>query len=349
MVKACCTTLPSMMVSTTSRRLAFLVKLVFAVFQFVLRLEQQRAGDEQIGLVDHALAHQQIGGVADAAARDVDDLVLRRAGPAGRSAACRSRRPTPPTSVTRKIKRQQRVAGDDERIAGALASAPRRHRHVLGLQRGARAARRDRSGRARGAVERRRLQRRIRLAGAGHGARAVGRQRRRGQRPAAAVTRLRRGDCAGCAADAAAAARRRRCGRVARRAALAGGADACRCRRSGGLAVARRRTRLPGGGAAARLAGRCERLCGARTLRGVAAVARAAGSLRRRPAGAGSRRTAATVAAGRLIGRTHRLPPAFMRADPRKRQIQEWPRQNGSESHARPAVAHARRFPLRCP
>ena len=71
-----------MMVSTTSRRLACAWELILAVLEILARLEQQRRRHEHVGLVDHALALQQIGDVADAAARNVDDLVARRAGPA---------------------------------------------------------------------------------------------------------------------------------------------------------------------------------------------------------------------------------------------------------------------------
>ena len=64
MVSACCTTLPSMMVSTTSRRLAFLGNWYSPDLRSSRALHQQRARHEQIGLVDHALALEQIGGVA---------------------------------------------------------------------------------------------------------------------------------------------------------------------------------------------------------------------------------------------------------------------------------------------
>ena len=74
---------------------------------------------------------------------------------------------------------EQCIARDDDRVARALGTrGPRRHRHVLGLQRRARAALRHRSWiDRRGAVGPRRLQGWIRRAGAGDGARTWRRQR----------------------------------------------------------------------------------------------------------------------------------------------------------------------------
>ena len=150
---------------------------VLAVFQFVLRLEHQRAGDEQIGLIDDAFAHQQIGGVADAAARDVDHLVL---GERARQieTLLAEHEGDAADHGDQEDDGEQRIAGDDDRVARALGTrGPRRHRHVLGLQRRARAALRHRSWiDRRGAVEPRRLQGWIRLAGAGDGARTWRRQ-----------------------------------------------------------------------------------------------------------------------------------------------------------------------------
>ncbi len=151
---------------------------VLAVFQFVLRLEHQRAGDEQIGLIDDAFAHQQIGGLADAAARDVDHLVL---GERARQieTLLAEHEGDAADHGDQEDDGEQCIAGDDDRVAGALGTrGPRRHRHVLGLQRRARAALRHRSWiDRRGAVGPRRLQWWIRLAGAGDGARTWRRQR----------------------------------------------------------------------------------------------------------------------------------------------------------------------------
>ena len=127
MVNACCTTLPSIMVSTTSRNAGMLGELVFAVFELAARLEHQHAADEHIGLVDHALALQQIGDVADAeAARDVDDLVLSPADRALRSAACRNKDAAPSDDDEQDENGEDRVAGDDQRMARALGARARR-------------------------------------------------------------------------------------------------------------------------------------------------------------------------------------------------------------------------------
>ena len=80
-VKACCTTLPSTIVSIVSRKADLLGELVLAVFQVLARLEHQHAADEHPRLVDDVLARQQVGDVAQAEpARNVDDLLaLERA------------------------------------------------------------------------------------------------------------------------------------------------------------------------------------------------------------------------------------------------------------------------------
>jgi hypothetical protein len=159
-------------------RACVLGELIFAVFQLVARLEQQRAGHEQVGPVDHALAHQQVGSVADAAARDVDDLLLfERAGQIEPLLA--DHEGDADRNRQHENDGEDRIARDDDGIAPARG-APRRHRHVLGLQRGARTARRNRPRvDHRGAIERRHLQRRIGIAGAGNRTMARGRRRRR--------------------------------------------------------------------------------------------------------------------------------------------------------------------------
>ena len=65
------------MVSTTSATARMFGELIFAVLELAARLQHHDAADEHIGLIDHALAHQQVGNVLGAEpARDVDDLVL---------------------------------------------------------------------------------------------------------------------------------------------------------------------------------------------------------------------------------------------------------------------------------
>ena len=65
-----------MMVSTTSASW-HACELVLAVFELVARLEHDDAAHENVRLVDHAFALQQIGDVADAEpARNVDHLVF---------------------------------------------------------------------------------------------------------------------------------------------------------------------------------------------------------------------------------------------------------------------------------
>ena len=110
---------------------------VLAVFQFVLRLEHQRAGDEQPGLVDDAFAHQQIGGVADAAARDVDDLVL---GERARQieTLLAEHEGDAADHGDQEDDGEQRVAGDDDRVARALGA---RGRGGIGTSSGCSAAR----------------------------------------------------------------------------------------------------------------------------------------------------------------------------------------------------------------
>ena len=206
---------------------------------------------------------------------------------------------------------------------------PRRHRHVLGLQRRARTALRHRSRiDARSAVEPRRLQGWIRLAGAGDGARTCWRQLRSGRlRPA------RRAAPAGPSGTApAAGGDAGRCGFAAAefapvRVAPAGPAMEAR------LSVAGRRSwadlaahRAWAADAAVRVGRRpaairrrsrpaCTRLRRAlhqlrpkragvlhKGRRRAGRLRRRCGGSLRRPGDAGRRRTAATLAAGRLIG-----------------------------------------------
>ncbi len=77
-------------------------EFVFAVLEIAARLERNHAADEHVRLVDHALAHQQIGDVLGAEpARNVDDLVLRQRSRAPRSAGGRRTSVVPIATATR--------------------------------------------------------------------------------------------------------------------------------------------------------------------------------------------------------------------------------------------------------
>ena len=53
------------------------LELIFAGLEILTRLEREHAANEDPGLIDNALAHQDIGDIADAgAARDIDDAIL---------------------------------------------------------------------------------------------------------------------------------------------------------------------------------------------------------------------------------------------------------------------------------
>ena len=80
-----------------------------------------------------------VGNVANAeAAGNIDDLVLGRAAPAHRNAACRNRRRHRQPTASSDQQREDRVAGDHQRMAHA--ARPRRRRDALRLERLARAA-----------------------------------------------------------------------------------------------------------------------------------------------------------------------------------------------------------------
>ena len=155
----------------------------------------------------------------------------------------------PPTTVIRKTSVSSALPAMTNGLRARLARAPRRHRHVLGLQRRARAARRHRSRiDHRGAVVRRHHQGGIGLAGSPDTARA---SRRRGS-PAMAAARagcgaMDAGGPAGCRGGGAARADRRALrrglgrGRRTLRGCAAGSAD-----RRGGLPRTQRRHRRPG-------------------------------------------------------------------------------------------------------
>ena len=101
-VRRCCTTRPSTMVSTTSRRLACLVNWYSPDLRSLARLEREHAADEHPGLVDDAFALQQIGDVADAeAARDIDDLVVRQRARRLEALLADDKARAPPTTATR--------------------------------------------------------------------------------------------------------------------------------------------------------------------------------------------------------------------------------------------------------
>jgi hypothetical protein len=99
----------------------------------------QRAGDEQIGLVDDALALQQHRSVVDAAARNIDHFVLDER-PGHFEALLSDRKTDTRPDRGHQDQSEQDIADDHQRMAGA-ARAPARIRDHVGLQRGARATR----------------------------------------------------------------------------------------------------------------------------------------------------------------------------------------------------------------
>ena len=116
-----------------------LLKGIFARLEVGTCLERKHAADECPGIdVDHALAQQHVGDVALAGTRgNVDDLVFPQ--------RARGLQHLPAVIVHRSRPDHQNdqdgddgIADDHERIAGALRPL-RRRRHLLGLQRSARA------------------------------------------------------------------------------------------------------------------------------------------------------------------------------------------------------------------
>ena len=160
MVIWCCTTLPSTIVSTTSRTLDALGEEIFAGLELRARLEREHAADEdQTVLVDHAFALEQVGDVHHAGSRRDD----RRSCPAcnGPGASKRDLPMTtapPPTMRARSSSVKMALPTMTSGLRARLRRTGRTgwQRHVIGLQSGARAARRD----AFGLQERRRSERR---------------------------------------------------------------------------------------------------------------------------------------------------------------------------------------------
>jgi hypothetical protein len=116
---------------------------ILAGFQLRARLERDHAAEEyERMLVDHALASQEVGDLHDAEPRrDVDHLV------GGQRPRCLETRLADGISDAagehdQDQQRENGVADDHERIARALGAAGR-HRDLLRLQGGTRAARGD--------------------------------------------------------------------------------------------------------------------------------------------------------------------------------------------------------------
>src|SRR5262249_42096930 len=123
---------------------------IFARLEVGARLEREHAADEdQTMHVDHAFAREELGDVHDAgAARDADDLLLLQGTRRLQPGLANHDRSTD-NDQDEDQRGEDGVADDDQRIA----RTPRRTRgqwHVIGLERGARAARRDAFGFQRG-------------------------------------------------------------------------------------------------------------------------------------------------------------------------------------------------------
>ncbi len=140
-VTACCTTLPSVMVSTTSRTLACRPNTYSPDLRSARALERDHSAQEDRGvLVDHTLPPQQVGDIADAEARwNVHHLLpLQRARRLEPRLANRKRNAA--RNGDQDQQREDRIPNDHQRIARAPRAADRVS-HLLRLQRGPRRAR----------------------------------------------------------------------------------------------------------------------------------------------------------------------------------------------------------------
>src|SRR5262249_14443437 len=117
-------------------------KHVLAVFELVTRLERDHPAHEHPGLVDDALALQELGDVLDAEpARDVDDAVAIEGTGRFEALLAGSKRKAADDGHQHED-RQNGVADDDDGMAGT-AGASERLENAFGLERSARTARGD--------------------------------------------------------------------------------------------------------------------------------------------------------------------------------------------------------------